>query len=144
MTEIKKCILINAPVSKVFEFASNYQKWPEFFVGISEIKPITDITNDNGAQFLYKVRLMGIKVTVGTEFQQFNRNEGWIGKSFKGLDAQTQWIFKETDGKTEFTYIQRYKLPFYMGGSFTDKKFIIPQWIKIIDISLQNLKRLTE
>jgi hypothetical protein len=37
-----------------------------------------------------------------------------------------------------------YKLPFYMGGDFVDKKFIIPQWIKIIDISLQNLKRLTE
>ena len=35
MTEIKKSILINATVSKVFEFASNYQKWPEFFVGIS-------------------------------------------------------------------------------------------------------------
>ena len=144
MTEIKKSILINAPVSKVFEFASNYQKWPEFFVGISDIKPITDITSDNGARFLYKVQLMGIKMTVGTVFQQFKRNEGWIGQSFKGLDAQTQWIFTETDGRTEFTYIQRYKLPFYMGGDFLDKKFIIPQWIKIIDISLQNLKRLTE
>ena len=144
MTEIKKSILINAPVSRVFEFASNYQKWPEFFVGISDIKPITDITSDNGARFLYKVQLMGIKMTVGTEFQQFKRNEGWIGQSFKGLDAQTRWIFTETDGKTEFTYIQRYKLPFYMGGDFLDKKFIIPQWIKIIDISLQNLKRLTE
>lgn len=71
MTEIKKSILINAPESKVFEFASNYLKWPEFFVGISDIRPITDITNDNGAQFLYKVQLMGLRMTVGTEFQQF-------------------------------------------------------------------------
>ena len=145
MTEIKKSILINASVSKVFEFASNYRKWPEFFVGISDIRPITDVTNDNGARFLYKAQLMGLKMTVGTEFQQFKRNEGWIGQSFKGLDGQTQWIFIEKEeGKTEFTYIQRYTLPFFMGGDFVDKKFIIPQWIKIIDISLQNLKRLTE
>jgi hypothetical protein len=106
MTEIKQSILIDAPVSKVFEFASNYQKWPKFFVGISDIKPITDITNDNGARFLYKVRLMGIKVTVGTEFQQFKRNEGWIGQSFKGLDAQTQWIFKKKDGAVFTKYRQ--------------------------------------
>jgi ribosome-associated toxin RatA of RatAB toxin-antitoxin module len=144
MTEIKKSILINAPVSKVFEFASNYQKWPEFFVGISDIRPITDITNDNGARFLYKVQMMGLKISVGTEFQQFKKNEGWIGQSFKGLDAQTQWIFSEAVGKTDFTYIQRYKMPFYMGGDFVDKKYIIPQWIKIIDISFQNLKRLIE
>jgi hypothetical protein len=144
MTEIKKSILINAPINKVFDFASNYLKWQEFFVGISDIKPITDITNDNGARFLYKVQLMGIKVSVGTEFQQFKRYEGWIGQSFKGLDAQTQWIFKESDGKTEFTYIQRYKLPFYMGGNLIDKKIITPQWITIIEESLNNLKRLTE
>jgi len=31
-----------------------------------------------------------------------------------------------------------------MGGEFVDKKFIIPQWIRIIHVSLQNLKRLTE
>ena len=144
MTEIKKSILINAPISKVFDFASNYLKWQEFFVGISDIRPITDITDDNGARFLYKVQLMGIKVSVGTEFQQFKRNEGWIGQSFKGLDAQTQWIFNESGGKTELTYIQRYKLPFYMGGNLIDKKFITPQWIKIIEESLNNLKRLTE
>jgi uncharacterized membrane protein len=144
MTEIKKSILIKAPINKVFDFASNYLKWQEFFVGISDIRPITEITDDNGARFLYKVQLMGIKVTVGTEFQQFKRNEGWIGQSFKGLDAQTQWIFKKSDGETEFTYIQRYKLPFYMGGNLIDKKFITPQWIKIIEESLNNLKRLTE
>ena len=144
MTEIKKSILINAPINKVFDFASNYLKWQEFFVGISDIRPITDITDDNGARFLYKVQLMGIKVSIGTEFQQFKRNEGWIGQSFKGLDAQTQWIFKESDGETEFTYIQRYKLPYYMGGNLIDKKFIMPQWIKIIEESLNNLKRLIE
>lgn len=35
MTEISKTILINAPVSKVFNFASDYLNWPKFFEGIS-------------------------------------------------------------------------------------------------------------
>jgi uncharacterized membrane protein len=144
MTEICKTIVINAPVSKVFDFASNYMNWPEFFEGISDIRPVTQITSDNGARFMYRAQLMGLKMTVGTEFRDFKRNMGWTGKSFKGLDAETRWIFKDLNGKTEFTYIQRYKLPFYMGGDFMDKKFIEPQWIEIIDKSLQNLKGLME
>jgi hypothetical protein len=133
MTEIKQSIKIDAPVNKVFGYASNYLKWSEFFEGLSDVKPITEITGDNGARFIYKVKMMGLKVTVGTEFQQFIKNEGWIGKSFKGLEAQTQWIFKESKRSTEFTYIQKYKLPLLFGGKFIDKKFIQPQWIKIID-----------
>jgi len=144
MTEIKKTIMINAPVSKVFGYASNYLKWSEFFEGLSDVKPLTETTHDNGAKFIYKVKMMGMKVTVGTEFQQFKENEGWIGKSFKGLEHQTQWIFKDLNGRAEFTYIQKYAFPIYFGGKFIDKLFLQPTWIKIIDKSLQNLKRLTE
>src|SRR4030042_5855260 len=144
MTEIKKTIMIDAPVSKVFGYASNYLKWSEFFEGLSDVKPLTETTHDNGAKFIYRVKMMGMKVTVGTEFQQFKENEGWIGKSFKGLEHQTQWIFKDLNGSTEFTYIQKYVLPIYFGGKFIDKLFLQPTWIKIIDKSLQNLKRLTE
>ena len=144
MTEIKKTIMINAPVSKVFGYASNYLKWSEFFEGLSDVKPLTETTHDNGAKFIYKVKMMGMKVTVGTEFQQFKENEGWIGKSFKGLEHQTQWIFKDLNGRAEFTYIQKYTFPIYFGGKFIDKLFLQPTWIKIIDKSLQNLKRLTE
>ena len=144
MTEIKQTILIEAPASKVFGYASNYNNWPEFFVGLSDAKPVTEEVHNNGAKFIYKVKMMGMKVTVGTEFQQFKENEGWSGKSFKGIEHQTQWIFKDIDGKTEFTFVQKYSIPFYMGGKLLDKMFLQATWKKIIDKSLQNLKRHTE
>ena len=144
MTEIKRSIKIEAPVNKVFEYASDYQKWPEFFEGVSDVKAITKTTRGNGAKFIYKVKVLGMKVTVGTEFQQFKENEGWIGKSFKGIEHQTQWIFENSNGDTEFTFIQNYKFPFYFGGKFIDKMFAQPEWIKIIENSVQNLKRLME
>ena len=85
-----------------------------------------------------------MNVTVGTEVHQFKENEGWVGKSFKGLEHQTQWIFRKSNGNTEFTFIQHYKLPFYFGGKFIDKMFAEPAWIKIIENSLQNLKKIME
>lgn len=141
MTEIKRSINIEAPINKVFEYASDYLKWPEFFEGVSDFKPITEMTQGNGTKFTYKAKMLGMNVTVGTELQQFKKNEGWIGKSFKGAEHKTQWIFKKSDDNTEFTYILSYKFPM---GSFLDKKFIQPAWIKIIEKSLQNLKKIME
>lgn len=144
MTEIKRSIKIRAPIEKVFQYASNYQNWPEFYEGVSDFKPITETTHGNGTKFIYKAKLFGLKARVGTEITEFKENEGWIGKSFKGLEHQTQWIFKKSNGNTEFTHGLSYKLPWYMGGDFIDKKFLQPAWIKIVENSLQNLKRLME
>jgi len=142
--EIRRSIKIEAPVHKVFRFASDYQKWPEFFVGVSNVRPITEMTRGDGARFIYKVRALGMKFTVGTEMKEFKEDEGWIGKSFRGLEHQTQWIFRMSNGGTEFTFIQRHRLPFYLGGKLVEEIFVQPEWIRIIEDSLQNLKRIME
>ena len=142
--EIKRTIRIEAPVEKVFQYASDYRKWPTFYEGVSDTRAITETTRGNGAKFIYKATIMGMKITVGTEFQQFKQNEGWIGISFKGIAHQTQWIFKETGSSTEFTHGVSSKLPWYMGGSFLEKRIVEPEWEKIVENSLQNLKELME
>lgn len=144
MTEIKRNIIIEAPVNKVFEYAADYKNWSKFFEGVSDFKPITPVTRGSGSKYIYKAKALGMNVTVGTEVQQFKENEGWIGKSFKGLEHQTQWIFKKSNSNTEFTFIQRYKLPLYFGGNLIDKMFAEPAWINIIEHSLQNLKKIME
>lgn len=144
MTEIKRSIKINAPVEKVFKYASDYQKWPEFYEGVSDVKPTTETNRGNGAKFIYKVKMLGMKASVGTEITEFKENEGWIGNSFKGLEHKTQWIFKKSNSNTEFTHGLSYILPWYMGGRFFDKKFVQQAWIKIIENSLQNLKKIME
>ena len=47
MTEIKRSIIIKAPVEKVFHYVSDYQKWSEFYEGVSDFHPITGITRGN-------------------------------------------------------------------------------------------------
>lgn len=144
MTEIKRNIIIEAPVNKVFEYAADYKNWSKFFEGVSDFKPITAVTRGSGSKYIYKAKALGMNITVGTEVQQFKENEGWIGKSFKGMEHSTQWIFEKSNSNTEFTFIQRYKLPFYLGGKLFDKMFAEPVWINIIEHSLQNLKKIIE
>lgn len=144
MTEIKYSIQIEAPLNKVFNFASDYQKWPEWYEGVSEFRSITETTRGNGTKYIYKAKLFGMWLTVGTEITQFRENEGWIGKSFKGFGHKTLWIFKNSNTSTEFTHGLIYKVPWYMGGKFSDNRFVKPVWIKIVKNSLQNLKRIME
>ena len=144
MTEIKRSIIIKAPIDKVFKYVSDYQKWSDWYEGVSNFNTITKITRGNGTKYVYKAKLFGINVTVGTEITQFKENEGWIGKSFKGFGHKTLWNFKESNGDTEFTHGLIYKVPWYMGGKFSDNKLLKPAWIKIIENSLKNLKRIME
>ena len=55
MTEIKRNIKIKAPVEKIFKYASDYFKWPEFYEGVSDFKPITETTHGNGTKFIYEL-----------------------------------------------------------------------------------------
>lgn len=142
--EIKRSVRIEAPVEKVFQYASDYRKWPIFYEGVSDVKAITETIRGDGAKFIYKAKVMGMKVTVGTEFHQYKQNKGWIGISFKGVNHRTQWVFEESGNSTEFTHAVSSNLPWYMGGRFLEEKVLAPEWEKIVEHSLQNLKELME
>lgn len=144
MNEIKRSIIIDAPANEVFEYISNYQNWPEFYKGVSNVKPITEKTRSTGSKFIYKVKVLGINFTVGTEFRDFIENEGWNGKSFKGIEHKTQWIIMKSNEKTEFTHGLIYKIPWYLGGKIYNNAFGKAAWTKIIEVSLLNVKRIME
>ena len=61
MTEIKRSIQIEAPVQKVFAYASDYLKWQEFFVGVKDVNPITEKTHCSGAKFIYRAQVLGME-----------------------------------------------------------------------------------
>jgi uncharacterized membrane protein len=141
MTRIEKSIIIDKPVDEVFAYASDWEKWSDWFEGVSDFKPVTEITRGNGARYAYKAKMMGLNVKVETEIQNFGINKGWTGIGTKGVPTRTQWIFEKLETGTRFTYVLEYKLPFPLLSSLFDKYIMKPQWVKIIEKSLQNLNQ---
>jgi len=139
MTRIEKSIIINKPIDEVFTYASDWEKWSNWFEGVSDFKPTTEIKKGNGARYVYKAKMTGFIVKVETEISDFVVNKGWTGKGTKGIPIQTQWIFEKCESGTKFTYVLEYKLPFPFLSSVFDKYVMKPQWVKIIERSLQNL-----
>jgi uncharacterized membrane protein len=139
MTRIEKSIIINKPVEAVFKYASDWEKWSDWFEGVSDFKPMTETISGNGARYAYKAKMMFLNVKVETEIQNFEIDKGWTGQGTKGVPSRTQWIFEKLETGTRFTYVLEYKLPFPILSSLFDKYIMKPQWIKIIEKSLRNL-----
>ena len=145
MGRVEKSIRISAPADKVFQFAADYQNWEAFFVGVSNAKPTTEKTWGDGSRFVYKATVMGIPLQVGTEIHSFVENEGWRGKSFKGLvEHRTQWIFQPVDAGTEFTFAVDYKMQVPVLGDILDRLIVKREWEGIVGKSLHNLKGILE
>jgi uncharacterized protein YndB with AHSA1/START domain len=141
MTYIEYSVTIEAPIERVFNYAADYQKWSEWFEGVSDFKPTTKINQGNGARFAYRVRVMGFSAAVETEIHDFVRNKGWTGVSTKGLAARTHWTFEPIGDATKFTYTMEYQMPIPLLGTLLDSWFARPQWQKTVERSLNNLKR---
>jgi uncharacterized membrane protein len=139
MTRVEHSIVIKAPISQVFEYASDYRKWSEWFEGVSDFRPSTSISRGNGTRYAYKARMMGLSVGVETEVHNFEENRGWTGIATKGMPHRTHWLFEPVEGGTKFTYTLEYQLPVPLIGSLIDSSFMKPQWDKIIRTSLNNL-----
>jgi len=52
MTRIETTTLIQAPLPQVFKFVSDWQKWEEWFEGVSDFKPRSGILTGNGVSYL--------------------------------------------------------------------------------------------
>lgn len=140
MTKISKSISIDAPIDALFEYASNYKKWEEWFEGVSDFKPTTTTAKGNGTRYAYKANMMGLTVGIETEIHDFVENKDWTGVSTKGMPNKTFWKFESIDEGTKMTYALEYALDIPLVGKWLDNTFMKPQWEKIISKSLENLK----
>ena len=141
MSRVELSVLVPASLPEVFAYASDWQRWSEWFEGVSGFQPTTEVTRGNGARYAYTVRLMGLRADVVTEITDFVENVGWTGIARKGMFHTTHWHFEACGEQTRFTYALEYQVTVPVLGGLIDSIILKPQWHRIIEASLGNLKR---
>jgi uncharacterized membrane protein len=140
MTRIEKSVIVDAPVHAVFAYASDWRRWPEWFEGVSDLQPKSEITRGTGARYAYRARLMGVSAQVETEVRGFVEDWGWTGVATGGLPHRTQWRFEARGESTKLTYALEYELPVPLLGAVVDSLVLKEQWRRVIGRSLANLR----
>jgi len=141
MFQAERSIVIDAPVERVFAYASDWRIWHEWFEGVSSFTPTTESTTGTGTRYAYKASVMGVRIPVEIEIQDYVENKGWNGVSTKGAPHRTRWRFDKVGNSTRFTYGLEGQLPIPVIGKWLDRLFLQPQWEKILANSLDNLKK---
>jgi len=141
MTRLEDSVIVDAPVHAVFAYASDWRKWPEWFEGVSDFRPTSEVARGTGARYAYRARLMGIPASVETEVREFVEDQGWTGVATRGLPHRTMWRFEAQGESTRFTYGLEYQLPLPLLGCLVDGLVLKRQWRRIIGRSLSNLRR---
>ena len=140
MTRVEHSVIIDAPVDQVFDYAADYQRWSEWYEGVSDVRSTAAADKGDNARYAYRVRVMGLSVEVETEIRDFAQNRGWTGVATMGIPHRTAWIFEPVGPATRFTHVVEGHVPVPLLGSLFDSLFLRPQWERIVERSLNNLR----
>lgn len=140
MTRVEASVDVQAPLTEVFAYASDWRRWEDWWEGVSEFRPTTETTRGNGTRYAYKAWIAGLTLTLETEINDFAENAGWRGVVTKGPRHATQWVFEAVGNATRLTYILEYHLPVPLLGGLLDSLLMRPGWQRRLEKSLQNLK----
>jgi uncharacterized membrane protein len=140
MSRVEASVEIKAPVTDVFAYTSDYRRWEEWWEGVRDFRPTTEVTRGNGTRYAYKAWIAGLKMGLETEIYDFVENVGWRGAATKGPPHRTQWVFEKKGDSTRLTYILEYSLPIPLLGPLLDSLLMRPGWQRMLEASLRNLK----
>lgn len=142
MIKIKKSIRIDAPVSRVFDFASNPENMPAFWPSMVEV---TDVKRgaDGGYAFDWVYKMAGVRFRGHSDPLAHEKDSLVVTRSKKGIPSTFRWHFQAEKGGTLLNLEVDYELP----GKLLDK--LAEPIVKRInereaDTVLANIKEMVE
>lgn len=138
MATVNKSITINAPIEKVFKYASEPTNLPEIWPSLVENKVVERLPNGgNTTQFVYK--MAGMRFEGISEDTEFIPNQRVVTKTAEGIESEIIWEFQSEGEATKVTFKGEYTVPIPLIGKMAEA-FIVKQNSNEAETILANLK----
>jgi coenzyme Q-binding protein COQ10 len=146
MAHLKKSISIRAPVEAVYAVARDPNRWPTWFVGMSEIEKLTGAGEVGTAvEFSYAMAGMHFPVTVEVTGDQVSPERArWQGTIRGPLAGEQTWTYTPRDGDTDVTAEIEYTVPGRALGKIADRLIVERMQERSLEQTLENLKSVCE
>ncbi|MFW6136166.1 MAG: SRPBCC family protein [Chloroflexota bacterium] len=146
MAHLKRSILIHAPVEDVYALARDPDRWPVWYVGMSEIEELSGAGEvGTTAKFNYTLAGMGFPVTVEVlEDQSDPQGARWHGRIDGPLAGEQTFTYAPKDGDTEVTAEIEYTVPGKALGRVANRLIVERMQARSLEQTLENLKLLCE
>jgi len=142
MARIKKSIVINAPVEKVYAIARDPHRRATWYVGLSEPDRVTG-NSEVGTVVEHAFLMADVHFPVTTTILEDHGNpEGsrWRAKNEGALAGEARWTYTPKDGGTEVTSETEYTVPGKALGKLADRLLIERMNARAMEDTLANMK----
>lgn len=120
MFEVKKSILIDAPIEKVFGFMEDPNNLPEIWPNMIEISNVKK--NDKGWDKYDWVFIMGgMKFDGQSDTVAFTQNKSLSTETTGGIQSHFDLQCEELEGKTQVMMECKYSIPVPLVGKIAEK-----------------------
>lgn len=146
MAHIRKNILINAPVEKVYAFARDPKRWNTWWTGLSEPQEITG-TGDVGTVVKHNYTMAGMTFPVISrvlEDKPSPRQGRWRGEFNGPITGEHTWTYTANGPKTEVIVDIAYTVPGKLLGVIANKLVIERLQEQAMQHTIENLKLVCE
>lgn len=134
MAKIKKTITINAPVDKVFDYASEPTNLPEFWPSMVEVKDVK-----KGKSFKWVYKMAGMRFEGTSEVTESIANQRRVTKSTGGIPNMFIWTYQPEQAGTKLMLEIEYTVPVPLLGRLAEA-FIVKMNEREADTLLANIK----
>lgn len=138
MPKVKKSATINAPVEKVFNYATDQTNMPEIWPSMVDVKILEKLPN-GGTKSQYTYKMAGMRFE-GINFDtEFIPNKRTVTRTEGGIESEITWDYEAEGETTRLTIASEYNIPIPLIGKMAEK-FILKQNENELEIILANLK----
>ena len=145
MTRIEKTVVIQAPLEKVYTYASDWRNITRYFDYVEGVEPRSEKTLGEGALLALRVRFLGRTMNCEWRGIENEENVGWaFDATLMGVTARKRWMFSRVDDSTRVTYTLEYRPSPPIIGHAMDALLIRREWDRLCERTVRALKQLVE
>ncbi|MHB8875302.1 MAG: SRPBCC family protein [Myxococcaceae bacterium] len=142
MKLIKKSVRINAPLNKVYEYATQPQNLPEIWPSMMEVANIKR-TADGGHSYDWVYKMAGMRFNGHADTRKVVQNKMLEVENKAGIKSVFRWNYTGNDGATEINLEVEYEIPVPLLGKFVES-FLVKLNEREAETVLHNLRERME
>ena len=143
MPTVKRSIIINAPVEKVFNYIADPRNEPEWLPGSVEVTDVTRTEEGVGSHYRWVYKILGIRLQGETTVTEFVPNERIVTESKGGIPSTFTHTFQPEGAGTKGTVTVDYTIPIPVLGKFAEA-LVLRHIERVADLATANLKDILE
>ena len=119
MISVKKSIVINAPVQRVFEYLNDPLTTLEYWPSMVDIRDVQKLPN-GGNKFRWTYKMAGMRMEGSSEDVEVVPNQKMVTASTGGVDSTVTWELEASAGSTRLDGTFDYTIPLPLIGRLAE------------------------